>query len=64
MAADLTDGWGSWRARAVLTVVIDGDCFGFDADVDGTADACVSTADISASNGVIHRVDRGFVPTP
>lgn len=63
MAADLTDGQEIMtRAGTALTVVVEADRIGFDANADGTADAYVSTSDIDASNGVVHKVDRVFVP--
>ena len=62
-AADLTDGQQIvTEAGATLTVVLDGARVGFDMDADGQADAFIATADIAASNGVIHKVDRVFVP--
>ncbi|MEM7786307.1 MAG: fasciclin domain-containing protein [Bacteroidota bacterium] len=62
MAADLSNGQQiTTEAGATLRVVIDGERVGFDADGDGQADAFVEAADLTASNGVVHKVDGVFV---
>lgn len=61
-AADLTNGQElTTVAGKTLTVVLEGDRVGFDVNGDAQADAFVSAADIEASNGVIHKVDRVFL---
>lgn len=61
-AADLTDGQQiQTESGTVLTVVMEGERVGFDADGDSQADAYISTGDISASNGMVHKVDAVFV---
>lgn len=62
-AADLANGQQiTTVAGATLTVVLEGDRVGFDANGDAQADAYISAADIEASNGVIHKVDHVFAP--
>lgn len=63
-ADDLTQGrtvQTQLSGRSV-TVVRTGGTVGLDTNGDGTADSRVTTANIEASNGVIHKIDAVLVP--
>lgn len=64
-ADDLEDG-ATFTALSggTLTIVRDGDAIGIDFDGDSTADATVTTADLDATNGVLHKIDTVLFTVP